>query len=236
LEGTPILFTDLQELKTMLDIDPGDKSEDKKLWFFVEQASGLIEEICNRDFTYKSRTQYYNGTGTQKLLLRCRPVFPNPPSPFSALSVVYDSAGFFGSAPGAFTTSPTTQQLTYGTDYCLWIDQDDGTSRSAILFRINDYWWKPTRRQVGYLSPFIGDDTGSYQVSYTAGYTVDSLPSIIRQCANMLIATMRNMFPWGAPIATESYEEISMGLSQERKDYLLALAKPYIANMKNLKF
>lgn len=225
-----MLYTDLSELKTVLEIDPADTSEDTKLNFFVAQASAWIEELLNRPgMTYKSRTEFYKGTGTQKLTLRSRPVYSTP-----TIQVYEDNAAYFGSATGAF--DPTLTQLTYGIDFCLQIDQEDGvSSRSGILLRINDIWTKPQVRQFGLLSPFIEDDPGSLKVVYSAGYLVDNLPTPFRLAANTLIAEMRYLFPLGMPIASESYEERSIAMMQY-KDYLLTMIRPMLMPFRNWKF
>lgn len=233
---TPI--TDLRELKAMLDIPNGDLSEDKKLLILIDQATSWIEELLNRKIFFKTRTEYYKGTGTQKMLLRSRPVFPNPPNPiYSPIQVTYDPNGYFGAASGSFNTSNgTATLLTYGVDYTLQIDEDDGSSRSGILIRIGDYWWKPFVRQAGLLTPFVGSDTGSYQVIYSAGYFVDSLPPILRQACNLLIAKMWYVFPLGLELGSESYEERSISTLAEKKDYMLGLVKPELITFRNWKF
>lgn len=230
-----MLWTDLRELKAVLEIDPRNTNEDKKLGFFIEYATAWIEELLNRDFSFKSRTQYYCGTGTQQLLLRNRPVNPTPPAPYSAISVVVDENGNFGQTSGAFT-GPTSLPLVLGTDYVLVIDEDNGTSRSGILKRINDYWNKPFVRQTGLLSPFVGEDTGSIQVTYTAGFTVDTLPSSLRLACNLLVAKMRYVFPLGIELGSENYEDRSISALMEKKDYLISLVAPLIMTHRNWRF
>ena len=227
-----MLASDLREIKAVLEIPTGDTSEDRKLMFFLEQCSNWFEEILNRDFSYKTRTQYYNGTGTQKLLLKNRPVYPSPPAPYLPISVQYDQFGFFGQSATAFNDS-TTIPLVYGQDYTLWIDQDDGSSRSGILINCVDYWQKPSVRQVGLLSPFLGPDTGSYKIVYTAGHTVDTLPASFRMAMNMLIARMRYIMPLGIEFSGEGYEERAISFVTSEKTKLLALVMPLILPYRN---
>lgn len=218
-----MFLTDLYELKTMLEIDPSDTNPDKILTFFIEQASKWIEEVLNRELTYKTRTQYYQGTGTQKLLLRCRPVYTTP-----AITVVQDQGGLFGAASNAFATPSPGTALTYGVDYTLQIDWDsnnDGTddaSRSGILIRVNDYWFKPQVRQTGLLSSFIGPDTGSYKITYTAGYTVDNLPPFIRFACDDLVARMYYLMPLGVEMGSENYIDRGISVLTENKQALMA--------------
>ncbi len=235
--GCHIFFQDLNELKTLLEIDPGDHSQDKKLSFFNEHAANIIEELLDRDFTYKSRVRYYDGTGTQKLLLRHRPVYPAPPAGFSALAVIVDEAGLYGTAPNSYGNNPANQALVYGVDYTLKIDRDDGGSRSAILYRVGEFWPKPFNRQRGMLTPFVGNDTGSVQVTYTAGYTVDTLPAAFREAAGLLIARMNSLWPLGLPLNSESYGDSAGSVGQsymnQYKDILTGLVKPLLWNHRN---
>jgi hypothetical protein len=230
-----LILGDLRELKAVLEIDPGDLSEDRKLLFLIEQASQYIEEILNRDFSYKTRTQFYDGTGTRRLSLRNRPVYPNATSP---ISVSYDPNGFYGEGTGAFTSQTSTlETLTYGVDYVLRIDQDDGSSRSGILYGVNQLWKKQYFRSAGWLSPFIDYDSGSYKVVYTAGWTVDTLPATMRWAVNLLVAKMRYLLPVGMEIGGESYEERAISIISERKGYLTSLVKSAImGSFRNWKF
>ena len=217
-----MLMTDLQEIKRILEIDPDDKSEDLKLSFIIEQASSWIGEILNKpNFDLKTRTEYYNGTGSQRLLLRSRPVYTNP-----VPQVFVDRYGNFGSTSGAFTQ--TNSELTYGVDFCLQIDQEDGSSRCGILIRTNDYWNKRWVRQPGYLSPYIAPSYGSIKCIYSAGYTVDNLPAVVRLAMNLLVAKLRYVFPLGLELNSESYEERNIGIAASQKNYILALVTPMI--------
>lgn len=225
----PVL-TDLIEVKKILDIPIGDKSEDAKLNFFIEWASNWILEILNRpELFYSVRTEYYSGTGTQKILLKARPVYTTP-----TIQVVIDENGYYGSSSGSFQNpSPA---LTYGSDFCVVIDQEDGSSRSGILVRINALWPKPSVRQVGWLSPFIGQAFGNVKVTYAAGYTVNNMPSMFRSACNTLVARMRYVFPLAMELGSESYEDRSISVITEKKDYLLSLVKPFIISQRNWKW
>lgn len=224
-----MLLTDLRELKIFLEIDPDNTEEDVKLAFMIEYASSLIEEIINRpNMSAQSRTEYYTGQGTQKLVLKSRPVYTTP-----TIQVFLDTNGFFGSTSGAFGS---TRELTYGEDFALQIDQPDGTSRSAILYRIRDVWPMQAARQVGYLSTFALPTYGAIKVIYTAGYTVDNLPPVFRLAVNLLIANMRNIFPLGAGITSESYEGRSLAFANENRAYLLSLVRPILLPYKSWRF
>lgn len=233
------IYTDLRELKKVLTIDPNDHSEDFTLNLYNEWASEIIGEILDRDPFYKVRTWYYQGSGTQKLLLKHRPVYPlAAPSfatsvPFQVLTVTLDSNGFFGYGPGSFTSDGTTQSLVFGSDYTIKPDQEDGGSREAILYRINDYWTKPFYRQTGSLSPFVGTDLGSIQVKYTAGYTIDSLPGPLRLAADWLVTRLAYIFPLGMQLSSESYIDRSIGITENQRRYLMGAVRPQIMFFKN---
>ncbi len=222
----------LNEAKRVLDIELDDHSEDWKILLYLEWITDFLKEVCNRDFDFKSRVQYYQGTGTQKLLLRCRPVFPAPMLPYSSIQIIYDSNGYFGAGSGAFIV-PDAIMLVYGRDYTLKIDQDNGSSRSGILYRIGEYWNKPQVRQAGLLSPFLGPDTGSYQVTYTAGYTIDTMPGILRMATNALLAKFRWFFPLGLAISSDSFQEKSISASEDRNGYFLNVIRPFINSLRN---
>lgn len=175
-------------------------------------ASDWILEVLNRnELHYDVRTRYYNGTGTAKLLLAHRPVYTTP-----EIQVWVDENGFWGETSGAFSSTP----LTYGSDFFLQLDtQENGTSRSGILVRRSRYWTRPTLRQNGYLSPYIGEAFGNIKVTYAAGYRVDNLPPVFRLACNILVARLRALFPLGWVSSSESYEDrsVSVALPQKRR-------------------
>lgn len=219
-----MLFTDLQEIKTLLEIDPLDNSENSKLWIYIRYATDWIEEIIGRPgISFASRTEFYDGTGTPKLILRSRPVYLNP-----EIEVYIDSGGYFGQVSGSF--NPTTSRLYWGRDFVLRTDgENNAYSRSGILQRVRSAWTKPSVRQPGYLSPFINQDTGSIKVIYSGGYTVDTLPSNFRLACNLLVSEFRYIFPLGMQLGSESYEGRSIAPIISEKQKLLRLVIPLIA-------
>lgn len=224
------MFTDLREVKIFLEIDPEDTEEDILLGFLIEHASQWIEEILNRPgMDKKSRTEFYFGTGNQRLLLRSRPVFTTP-----TIRVFLDEGGNFGATSGSFDATDTA--LIYGTDFALVIDQENGTSRSGILYRINDLWPRPSVRQRGLLSPFLGVGFGTIKVIYTAGYEVDNLPSGLRLAANLLVQRLRYIMPLGMELASDSFEERNISAVTSEKDKLLAVVKPLLFPYRNWKW
>lgn len=229
------LYSSLQELKTLFEIDACNDAENAKLNFLNEWVANIIEEFLDRPgFFLKERTEYYMGTGTQKLLLRSRPVYVSP-----AIQVFVDeTSGNFGQTSGGFLSNTGTgSSLTYGTDFILWTDGDgNAQSRSGILLRLNDYWSKPSVRQRGLLAPFIGMDMGSIKVIYNGGYTIDNMPGALRAAAALLIAKFRNLFPLGDALSSESYEERAVTYYINQRDYIFNLVRPFLMLFKNYHF
>jgi hypothetical protein len=220
------MLSDLQEAKAILEIDADDPTEDVRLLIFLEWASQLIEaEILDRPLALKSRTEYYAGTGTQQLLLRSRPVFTTP-----TIEVSVDDSGLFGQVSGSFGSDTA---LTWGDDFGLKIDTDDGSSKCGILVRNNALWERPSVRYRGLLSPSIGPAFGNIKVTYTAGYTVATMPAPVRAACLAIVATYRFIFPIGMPIGGDGYESATVNVLNEKKGYLTALAKPHLMAFKN---
>lgn len=219
-----LLLTDLRECKQILQVPTGNTSRDLLLSFYIQWASNWIQELLGRDLEKKSRTQYYSGSGSRRLILKSRPVFTSP-----TIQCWVDEAGYWGQPSDAFDDDP----LTYGTDYVLIIDQDDGTSRCAILESRKGYWPRPQARQQGLLSPFAGKGNGNIKVTYTAGWTTDTTPETLRQACVLLVARMDYLFPLGMEIGSESYEERNISLVAEKDDYILRQIKPLILAWRN---
>src|ERR1700724_2442686 len=231
-----MLYSDIRELKTMLEIPDADTSEDRKLGIINEQVGNWLEEWTNRKFQYGQWTEVYKGTNTQKMPLRRRPVYANQaianPATQSPPQVYYDSGAYYGSAQGAWTSQDAL--MTYGVDFCLQLDQSDGiTSRCAILNRIGNYWLRPSARAAGLLSPFYTFDTGSYRVTYTAGMTVNQLPAQLRLAADLLVSRLRWIIPTGQEVSNESYEERSVGFITSEKMKLMSLCAPLLQGHRN---
>ena len=236
-----MLWSDTQELKRTLEIDPRNTEEDLKLGFINEWIGAWFGELLNRPgFDLKERTEFYEGTSTQKLLLRSRPVY-TVLNGTSVIPVVYlDEGGNFGSSSGAYTA--TGSQLTYGEDFCLFFDTDtngdgvDDASRSGVLWRINGHWPKRSVRQRGLLSPFLSQNPGILKIIYQGGYTVDTMPAQLRMAAVLLAAKLRYLLPLGLELGSESYEERHVSIAIRNRNWLLSLVWPMIMTFRNYKF
>lgn len=217
-------LTDIRELKTVLEVDQDNPNEDAKLLFMIEWAGDLIEDYLGRKLERKARTEYYDGTDTPRLQLKARPVLVD------GLAVYRQDGGYYGQASGAF--GPETL-LTYGSDYVLDIDQDDGTSRSGLLVRVNGTWPRTWSRSAGLLASYRTPNPGSVKVTYTAGYTIDTMPSPVRLAANLLVMKLRHLMPLGMELGSESYEERHVSYATRNKEYLLSLIKPILFQYRN---
>ena len=236
-----MLWSDIQELKRVLEIDPEDTVEDVKLNFINEWVSNWLDELIDRPISYALRTEYYDGTGTQVLLLKSRPVYIASSTPAYTLTptpvnptVYVDGSGFYDEPSSVFDSAPGATALTFGTDFVVKLDnQTDGSSRCGMLIRRNGYWPKPTVRQTGWLTPFLGAGYGCVQVAYTAGYTIDTLPGTLRMAADLLAAKLRYVLPTGLELNSESYEERSIGILTSNKSWLLSLVRPMVFSYRN---
>lgn len=213
-----MLFCDLVETKAILEIDAQDTSEDVKLSFFISQVSSRIGKYLGREDFYdlKERTEYFAGSGTDKLQLHAYPAFLSPTP-----RVWVDESGLFGSGSGEFDS---TKELTYGDDFSLFLDRTD-RSEIGWLIRRNSLWPKPSARQRGYLSPFIVEGYGQIKVTYTGGWTPDTIPEGIRMAAVTGVARLRQMFPLGMPLTGESYEDRSVSYAIQDRDWLYGSVK-----------
>ena len=222
-----MIMTDLRELKLILEIDPNNTVEDAKLSLFIMWATDVIEGVLNRPgLMLKERTEYYGGTGTQKILLKNRPVLLDP-----VPQVYVDENGFFGSSSGAFTSN--TSELTFGVDFCLDAPNADEPSKSGILIRINRLWPRPSARVQGLLSPFLTQSYGNVKVVYWGGYSNDTLPNDIRMAAVALVSKMRGFWPVGFELSSDSEPDKNISILAERKNYLTAMTKSLLWRYNN---
>lgn len=119
-----------------------DYSKDKLLERSINAASGMVSKYCNRDFIADTYTEYYKGSGRQKLILRQYPIN-------RITSVKVDSAA-----------------LTAGTDY---VTADQAYLDQGIIFKDNGWtWYGYLIGLVGEPSAPVDN----IEVVYSAGYTL----------------------------------------------------------------
>lgn len=222
-----MLLNDIREVKPSIGIAADNSYSDKIINFYIEYASGLIEEFLGRgDLAKLSRVGFFAGNGKQEVTLPFRPLYPNAvATPFR----------LWHNRNGKFVDANYTDDdlLTYGEDYSIKPDEPDGTSRSGILIRFNAVWELDIAYSSGLLSASLQGVPGSYKVEYTAGYTVDNLPPPIRAACLMLVAKIHHILPFGMEIGSESYEERSISFLAPQRGFLMSLVRPMIMTYQN---
>lgn len=169
-----------------------------QLDIIITQCSARMEEFCGRTFAQAAYTEFIDGNDSIEICVRNRPLTA------TGLNVYEDNQGFWGSPAGSFDSTLT--KLVYGTDYALRIDQPDGvTSRSGILYRINNAWYRPKAYRGGQITPaFEGAGSGNIKVTYTGGYA--TIPSDIQEACMMLCSAVKNRANLGEALLAENKE------------------------------
>ncbi len=191
----------LDYLKTQLGITG--TSEDALLTQLLDQVTSIIENETHRKFSGVTTTEYYDGDGTDRLVLRNTPVQ-------SITSIYEDVDGYAGAGDSPFGADTL---LTAGEDYVL--DTQDGTaSNSGIVYRINGVWRRSaSHRQdsVGpHVVPYASPSRGSIKVTYTYGYS--TVPDEIKLAAANLVGSLRRSAKLGKPINSFSLDYFSVQL------------------------
>lgn len=219
-----MFLNDINEMKGQLGIALTNNFENKGINFWIEYASGIIEEyIARGDLSRQERTEYKDGNNQEFLVMDHRPIY-------SITNIWESQSGNFGFTSGSFSDETL---LVSGSDYALKIDQPDGSSRCGMIVKINNRWLsKPTRFR-GYLSTSLQPNRGSIKVVYDAGYTIDNLPSPFRVACVLLVAKIRHILPFGLEIGSESYEERSISFLAPQKGFLMSLVAPLLVGYKN---
>jgi hypothetical protein len=193
-----VAIASVTEFKTHLGLSG--TASDSLYQTYLNQAAAIITRKTGLVFDSASATEFYQGTGTNQLVLRRRPVT-------AVASVYVDDSAYFGFASGAFGSSTL---LTSGEDFALDITADS-FSRSGILYRIGSVW--PALR-IRNGSELIGGEVpglGNIKVTYTAGYS--STPDDLK-LAGILLARviMLSSSNGGQMVASESLEYYSYSL------------------------
>ena len=120
-----------------------DYSKDKFLERYINTMSGMVSKYCNRKFIADTYTEYYKGSGRQKLVLNQYPIN-------TITSVKVDSAA-----------------LTAGTDY---VTSDQTYHDQGIIFKEDGWtWYGYLTGLVGELTAPVDN----IEVVYSAGYTLE---------------------------------------------------------------
>lgn len=163
-------------------------------------------------------TEFYSGDGTNKLILRQRPV--------QAIGSVYvDADGYFGEGADAF---PASSLLTAGSDYCLQRDTTTALaekSKVGILLRIGGVWPDITRQARGLLSGERSGGMGNIKVTSTVGW--GTVPEPTQMAVHMLVGMMRTTQGLGGQIRSLSldYFSYTLATAAETKDDVLSVKR-----------
>lgn len=222
-----MLFTDLRELKSMLEIDPEDRSEDVRLNHWIRLGCEVLESYLGWSPFRMERTEYPKPSGKLSLVLDARPVYISP-----APRIWVDESANFGLGTNDFAA---TTELTFGVDFTL--DMKDAVkSTSGILYGRNRLWNKKGVRVAGLLSPYIEEARGTIKVVYTGGFAVEDLPGEMVTAAVMAISKIRFMMPLGLPVQGDSFMGRSISLSPTQRNDVIGHVKPLIFKWRNRRF
>lgn len=163
-------------------------------------------------------TEYLSGDGTEKLLLRQRPVQ-------SVASVYLDADGYFGQGSDPF---PASTLLTAGTDYCLQRDTPTSQaeqSKAGILLRIGGVWPDLYRGRRGLLVAEQSLGAGNIKVTYTAGWA--SVPLTDQAAVHQMVGLMRTTQGLGGSIRSLSldYFSFTLATAAETRDEVHSIKK-----------
>lgn len=166
----------------------------------------------------KAVTEYYSGDGTDRLMLRQRPVQ-------SVGSVYVDEDGYFGEGSDPF---PASTLLTAGSDYCLLRDTTSAEveqSKAGILLRLGGVWPDITRHARGLLSGERAAGRGNIKVTSTVGWA--NIPEPTQMAVHMLVGLMRSTQGLGGQIRSLSldYFSYTLATASETKDDALSIRR-----------
>jgi hypothetical protein len=184
--------------------------ESTQVIFHLAAAESLLKRLCGREFTYKSRTFYLDGNGSQELQI---PEFPVQ----SVTSVYVDRGGYYGQGTDAFDTDTL---LTAGTDYYLVIDDHgvNGWSKTGLLRRVGTVWPYNVSRKPGYLSKQREPCHGCIKLTAVTGYTL--VPFDLKMAIFDLVNFYRSAAADGRLLQSEGGEGYNYslgGLDEEAK-------------------
>ncbi len=212
-------FVTLDYAKMWLGIKSS--ADDLRLQAFLDAASQNVSDYCRRRFLQQTYTDVYvGGTNTSTFAL--------PHSPITAVASIHlDNLGRFGQLAGAF---PAATLLTVGVDYMLPFDGflgddcDDSNDttpcvKSGLIRRVDSVWPGETQYDGG-LSSRQGPGAGNIKITYTAGWTQDTMPSVIRAAVCQIAGVIKRSAPFGGLLGSESWQGYSYSLQNPQ-----ALAK-----------
>lgn len=165
-------LTNLENVKDYLGLEGTDK--DLLLTAVIAAVSESIENYCRREFARKVRTEFYDGTCANSLLLKCRPVWSvvsvhddldyrfNDLSVMSPDSyVVYEAEGIIKLRYSLFAPGLKNVRIEYEAGY----DEVPPAVVQAANILVAHFY---TRAQSG-ADAIASESMGVYSVSYDTG-------------------------------------------------------------------
>lgn len=205
----------LAGIKTRLKITTTDY--DTELTLAAESAVAVIQNLTSIPLPQQTFTEYYNGTRTNKLVLRRRPFIR------SGLQVFVDDNGGYGGDTARFDAST---QLVIGQDFDIKDNDFHPTnpahpySWDGILYRIGDLWPVRFRRKIDSLSWRPEGNDMSVKVVYTAGlesgdFTTPTGPAaVISNAVALETAAIYRVMNGRGPTTSESLNGASFSIGQ----------------------
>lgn len=197
-------LTTLTAVKLKLGIST--TTYDTVLTSLITQASAAIKKRCRRELEAADYTEYPQGFGTRKLLLKEKPIN-------SVASVRIDPTR-------AFTASNTL--LTADVDYKI---------QRNVLYRLNNVWPAARQNIFGLLADAVVPSDGIIKVVYNAGYS--PIPDDLAAACELVVARWFGEAKDGEPMSSESLEDYSYSRATGANDadplgYVMPLLRPYI--------
>lgn len=189
----------LSNLKLMLGIPESDTSKDELLTMLQDVMLDVIEDYIGQKFGSRVLTEYYSGDNTPLLVLRARPAT-------QVLRVWVDPEGYWGQGVDPFGV----EDLLEPSEYAIEVDQEDGSSRCALLYRTNGSWPRPFVTAAGNLSASAAYRTGNVKVEYVAGS--DVLPGAIVLAINLSVVRVWRSAKYGGLVESETTPKYSFKL------------------------
>lgn len=186
------VYTTRSNVKTHLGLASEDTSLDALIDLLLLEVDEVINGYTGRgDLTSSQATEYYDGTGRERLILRRRPVT-------AVAGIWVDQAAYYGNAAGAF---PSTSEWTSGTDFALpRSDASEGNGGILIAIRNPDFGG-------GGIWP---EGRGNIKVTYTAGYA--TIPKDLTLAATNLTVLLVNASEKGQILSGETIGSYSYQL------------------------
>jgi len=186
------VYTTRSNVKTHLGLASGDTSLDALIDLLILEVDEVINGYTGRGSLASSvATEYYDGPGRGKLLLRRRPVT-------TVAGVWVDQKAYYGNAAGAF---PAESEWVVGTDFAIpRNDASEGNGGILVAIRNPDFGdggiWPAGR--------------GNIKVTYTAGYA--SIPADLTLAATNLTVLLVNASEKGQILSGETIGSYSYQL------------------------